>query len=120
VAANRGSGLGKNLVDSWIGPFQSFAIGDELVRDTTIRFADLYSGATYTGAGSLVSRNVVQEQPMLPGVDFLRAHRVLVAHSQRKLHFTYAGGPVFQTTGPTSPRAGPRPDGDTEDAAGGN
>ncbi len=32
---------------------------------------------------------------MLLGVDFLRAHRVFVAHSQRKLYFTYAGGPVF-------------------------
>ena len=75
---------------------------------------------TYTEVGSRVSRNVVQEQPMLLGLDFLRAHRVLVAHSQRKLYFTYVGGPVFQTTGPTSRRAGPRPDGDAKDAAGGN
>jgi hypothetical protein len=29
------------------------------------------------------------------GADFLRSHRVLVAHSQRKMYFTYAGGPVF-------------------------
>ena len=33
---------------------------------------------------------------MLLGADFLRAHRVLVAHSQRKMYFTYEGGPVFQ------------------------
>jgi hypothetical protein len=25
----------------------------------------------------------------------LRAHRVLVSHSQRKMYFTYLGGPVF-------------------------
>jgi len=29
------------------------------------------------------------------GTDFLRAHRVMVARSQRKVYFTYSGGPVF-------------------------
>jgi len=33
---------------------------------------------------------------MLLGADFLRAHRVLVAHSQGKIYFTYIGGPAFQ------------------------
>ena len=33
--------------------------------------------------------------PMILGNDFLRAHRVLVAHSQRKFYFTHVGGPVF-------------------------
>ncbi len=32
---------------------------------------------------------------MLLGVDLLRAHRVLVAHSQRKVYFSYVGGTVF-------------------------
>jgi hypothetical protein len=32
---------------------------------------------------------------MLLGVDFLRAHRVLVAHNQRQMYFTYSGGTVF-------------------------
>ena len=32
---------------------------------------------------------------MVLGVDFLRAHRVYVARSQRKLYFTYTGGTVF-------------------------
>jgi hypothetical protein len=39
---------------------------------------------------------------MLLGTDFLRAHRLLVAHSQRKLYFTYVGGPVFQRIPPTT------------------
>jgi hypothetical protein len=33
---------------------------------------------------------------MLLGVDFLKAHRVFVAHSQRKIYFTYVGGPIFE------------------------
>ena len=37
---------------------------------------------------------------MLLGTDFLRSHRVLVSHSQRKIYFTYAGGPVFSIDDP--------------------
>ena len=47
---------------------------------------------------------------MLLGADFLRAHRVLVAHSQRKLYFTYTGGPVFQPTQRPVPHNDARPE----------
>ena len=79
VAAGRTSGVGKSAVDVWIAPFQSLAIGSETIADAIIPFAELPN-----------------EIPMLLGADFLRAHRVLVAHSQRKVYFTYAGGPMFQ------------------------
>jgi hypothetical protein len=46
---------------------------------------------------------------MLLGADFLRSHRVLVAHSQRKIYFTYTGGPVFQLNRPAAPGTEPRP-----------
>jgi hypothetical protein len=41
------------------------------------------------------------EPEMLLGLDFLRAHRILVDNSMRKMVFTYEGGPVFETTGPS-------------------
>jgi predicted aspartyl protease len=85
VATGKAVGMGPDAIDSWIGPFESVVIGDERIRDTTIRFAELYDGS---GAPRL--------HPMLLGADFLRSHRVLVAHSQRKMYFTYEGGPVFQ------------------------
>jgi clan AA aspartic protease (TIGR02281 family) len=94
------TGLGKNVVDSWIGPFRSFTIGSETVRDTEIRFSDLFKDANYRIAGSRLSTRVQVAHSMLLGVDFLRSHRVLVAHSQRKIYFTYAGGPVFQVNRP--------------------
>ena len=51
--------------------------------------------------GAIVSTS----QPMFLGADFLRAHRVLVSHSQRKLYFSYVGGPVFDTgERPVGPR----------------
>lgn len=98
VAGGKRGGLGGKSVDYWIGPFQSFAIGDEVVRDTTIGFADLWKEAKYTPIGSNLPRNMELAMSMLLGADFLLAHRLLVAHSQRKLYFTYAGGPVFELT----------------------
>lgn len=79
IPAGRLAGAGKDLPDVWIGPFESFEIGNERIRPTTIRFADLGN-----------------ESNMLLGADFLTAHRLLVAHSQRKIYFTYVGGSVFQ------------------------
>jgi hypothetical protein len=46
---------------------------------------------------------------MLIGADFFLSHRIYVANSQRKLYFTYNGGPVFNLTaepqGPDNDRA---------------
>lgn len=96
VAVARTVGLGSKWVDTWIGPFESFAIGNEVVRNVTIYFADLWKDATYTATDSRIPKHLLGEEPMLLGADFLRAHRLLIAHSQRKLYFTYTGGPVFQ------------------------
>jgi predicted aspartyl protease len=98
VAVGSGGGLGGKSVDYWIGPFQSVVIGNETITDTNIRFADLWKDATYTPIGSHLPRKVESTRSMVLGADFLRAHRLLVAHSQRKLYFTYAGGPIFQRT----------------------
>jgi predicted aspartyl protease len=79
VAAGTLSGVGKESSDLWIGSFESFEIGEEAIKGTSIPFADI--GAEYQ---------------MVLGLDFLLAHRLLVSHSQRKIYFTYAGGPVFK------------------------
>ncbi len=109
------SGLGAKTVEAWVGKFTQFAIGNEDIPDVEIRVADIYQGATYLGTGSRVSKNVFEEQPMLLGADFLRAHRTLVSHSQRKMYFTYVGGPVFvtgRTKPPAQPPSGDKPKGD--------
>ena len=77
-------GIGRDAIDVWMAPVESIVIGNEKISDTTILFADLYDTAW------------PNRHPMLLGVDFLLSHRVLVAHSQRQIYFTYAGGPVFQ------------------------
>ena len=89
------SGLGRNAIESWIGQFESFAIGHELIRSPKLRFAELWKDMTNTAATSGVGKNMEGLPSMLLGADFLRTHRVLIAHSQRKIYFTYAGGTVF-------------------------
>jgi predicted aspartyl protease len=117
IASGKGGGLGGKAVASWIGPLQSFAIGGETIKDTTIQFADLWKDATYTPIASRLPRKVESPASMLLGADFLRAHRVLVAHSQRKVYFTYEGGPVFQPKAPPEARHASRPETDTKAGA---
>ena len=87
VAGGCIGGAGRNSIDTWLAEFETFEIGDEIIRNPRIRFADILKFRNYTFA--------IGEPDMLLGADFLRAHRVLIAHSQRKMYFTYAGGPVF-------------------------
>src|SRR5262249_32115661 len=74
-------GMGHNVTQSWIAPFDSFKIGDEEVQHTQLRIGEL-----------------LRDTDMLVGADFFLSHRILVASSQRKLYFTYNGGPVFNLT----------------------
>ncbi len=106
TSSGKNAGLGAKTVDSWTARVESFTIGNESVSDTIIRFADLWKDATYTTRfGGLLPERFESMPAMLLGSDFLRAHRVLVAHSQRKMYFTYEGGPVFQPK--TEDAAGP-------------
>lgn len=81
-------GVGRGFVQTWIAPFQSFKIGDEEIRNTHLRIGEVQLSIA----------------DMLIGADFFLSHRVYVASSERKLYFTYNGGPVFNLT--TLPDAG--------------
>ncbi len=96
VRAGKGVGLGNFAVDTWIGSFKSFTIGNETINGIELRFAPFQKDAIYTETGSNVPTKVPTTSSMLLGLDFIRAHRVLVAHSQNRLYFTYDGGPVFE------------------------
>jgi tetratricopeptide (TPR) repeat protein len=86
VAAGRGFGMGRTAVQTWVAPFASFRIGDEEIRNTRLR----------------IESSLIRSVDMLIGADFFLSHRIFVASSQRKLYFTYNGGPVFNLTAGTS------------------
>lgn len=80
VFSGRIGGFGPEVHDSWIAPFDSFAVGGEKIMHTRLRFVDAQIG----------------EHDMLLGLDFFLSHRVYVANSQDRVYFTYNGGPVFR------------------------
>jgi tetratricopeptide (TPR) repeat protein/predicted aspartyl protease len=82
VKAGLIGGLGTRSEQTWVAPIDSFKIGDEEVKKTKLRFGDIS----------------LPEGDMLIGTDFFLSHRIYVASSQRKLYFTYNGGPVFNLT----------------------
>ncbi|QJR13433.1 retroviral-like aspartic protease family protein [Usitatibacter palustris] len=85
------TGLGKQPVDSFIGPFKRFDIGPQTVLNPRIHFADL--GAPAQAQRGPRSFAAVPE--MIIGLDFLQTHRVMIAGSQRRVYFSHEGGTVF-------------------------
>jgi hypothetical protein len=101
-------GLGPVQPDQWIGAFESFTIGGEIIRDPDIVFTDLHvTNGAVTGTRLPSGRELAD---MVLGMDFLRAHRVYVAHSQRTFYFTYSGGPVFSAAARAAAKPAPKPD----------
>jgi tetratricopeptide (TPR) repeat protein len=73
---------GKGLETS-LAPFASFAIGDEEIKNTQLRIADID----------------LPSSDMVLGADFFLSHRILISNSQKRVYFTYNGGPVFRLDG---------------------
>jgi predicted aspartyl protease len=74
-------GIGSGMVQTYLASVSSFKIGDEEIRNTRLRFGDIDLSWTHAD--------------MLLGADFFLSHRIYVANAERKLFFTYNGGPVF-------------------------
>jgi predicted aspartyl protease len=75
-ATGTATGIGAKTLATAVYRFARFDIGNEEIPDVGIIAAQ-------------------HDMPMLIGADFQRSHRVLVSHSQKKLYYTYVGGPVF-------------------------
>jgi tetratricopeptide (TPR) repeat protein len=91
VSAGDTGGVGSRIINAWIAPFDSFAIGAEAVKNTRLRIASFE----------------LEDADMLLGVDFFLSHHIYVARSQNRLYFTYNGGPVFnleQGAAPPTPQ----------------
>lgn len=88
-------GVGGGVVRQWLAPLATFSIGGETVKNTQVAIGDFRSYAF----------------DMLLGADFFLSHHVYVSKAQRKLFFTYNGGPVFKldaaATSPQPPAPSP-------------
>ncbi|HEY2629730.1 MAG TPA: aspartyl protease family protein [Usitatibacter sp.] len=81
------TGFGAAAVSEWVATYDSFGVGGETIRNAHIRMSEFFSDSYYYRASSAPD--------LLLGADFLKAHRVLIAHSQGKVYLSYTGGLVF-------------------------
>jgi hypothetical protein len=107
-------GIGPGSLETWLADVQTFTVGDETIKSTQLRVAQMGKYRTRVRLGSRIPVAVAGEPEMLLGLDFLRAHHVLVDNSSHKILFTYEGGPVFETAGP--PESNTDPGGATRSA----
>jgi predicted aspartyl protease len=94
-------GIGRGSLQTWLADVGTFTLGDETITNTQLRVAQTGKYRTTVPIGSRIPVEAPGKADMLLGLDFLRAHRVLIDNSTRKMVFTYEGGPVFETTAPS-------------------
>jgi len=82
VPSGCASGIGAEIVRSWVARFDSLDIAGQTVRDPRLHVAEL-TDAPYE---------------VILGTDFLRTHRMLVSRTQSKVYFSYIGGLIFPAT----------------------
>lgn len=83
-----GEGIGSEAVKTWSAPVSSFQLGGEKVQNAHLLMADFEPQRRIGEVGS-------DFPDVILGDDFFLSHRIYVAYSQKKLYFTYNGGPLF-------------------------
>jgi predicted aspartyl protease len=81
------TGIGERKVAQWNAVLDSFSIGAETISKPELGILDTHG----------------EIDDVVLGADFLRAHHVLFAMSQRKLYLSYVGGKVFSQSSDIEP-----------------
>ena len=82
-------GIGPGSNKTWTAPVATFQLGGEQVEHTQLLIQDLEARQPI----GVVSYSSLPD--MILGADFFLSHRIYVAYSQRRIYFTYNGGPLF-------------------------
>ena len=77
--AGESSGIGSKRIASYNAAFRTFSVGEETINNPVLKLMEVEQ----------------KEIDVLLGVDFLRAHRVLLAVSQKAVYLSYIGGQPF-------------------------
>lgn len=95
-------GIGPASEKLWSATADTFQLGGEKVQHARLLIANLDPQHQAGEIGDEIP-------DMLLGEDFFLSHRIYVAYSQRKLYFTYNGGPLFNLNNPqATPAAAPQ------------
>lgn len=93
--AGQAGGIGSRSEQNYVVMFDSIVIGDESIKSQRLFVADLFRRDKQVQLGSRIAQSNADIPGMLLGFDFVNAHRIYIARSQRKIYFSYEGGPVF-------------------------
>lgn len=80
-AGHRTFGIGAKSVKTWMVPVDAFSVGTETIHNSQVLVIDDDMGG--------------RDTDMLLGLDFILAHHMFIANSEKKAFFTYNGGRVF-------------------------
>jgi len=72
-------GAGYGEAKAWTAPVDKIELGGEAISNNRMQIADFES----------------PDGDMLLGIDFFLSHHLYVSKAQRRLYFTYNGGPIF-------------------------
>lgn len=89
---DKSSGVNGQAEATWVGTFSSFALDQERIAPAKIRFFKFAQADAEVG--TRLARRAFSIDMFL-GFDFIRAHHVLISHSQKKFYFSYSGGNPF-------------------------
>ncbi len=91
-------GIGPRTEQSWVGRFDSLAVGDEKLSNIHLQVMDFTRGMTQTRTGMLLPYRLESTPYLFIGADFFHAHRVFIDNKDHLILFSYEGGPVFRAT----------------------
>jgi len=97
-AANAGEhavGIGTHAMPMWVGTFSRVEIGSEFIENAKLRVMDMRGATLADTRTQRRADSLVDDAPIVLGADFLTAHRVLIAVSQRRVYLTHLGGRIF-------------------------
>ena len=107
VAGAMVGGLGGGGSEVSLADLDTVSIGGELVQHAKLQVTDMFVNDVSESTGHLTGERMDMPD-MLLGLDFVRAHRLLVAPDQNMVYFTYAGGSVFAPP-PSAPQQQQQP-----------
>jgi hypothetical protein len=99
-AAGTMQGAAAERIDSSVAVFPSLTIGQETFQNAKLWKAGNYSRYGLAHNESQLDHLAFEAPDLEIGGDFFLAHRIYLARSQKKVYFTYNGGPIFQTAAP--------------------
>jgi tetratricopeptide (TPR) repeat protein/predicted aspartyl protease len=93
-------GAGRGSAREWTAAFDRFELGGETIAHNRLQVADFD----------------MNEGDMLVGVDFFLSHHIYVSAQQKRMYFTYNGGPVFMLNKAAHASAAASPPADADPA----